>query len=155
MLAHLLPPAGREGSSAGGGSSSLSQAVAVPAAPPSQQQQRPIKLGPAVLPGPLLLAVSPQLPPSMKREQWCLADFVVQRQLYAGYASTICKARDRVSGRVVALKLYRMHKLNEVSSHQVAREVRSGLPSWVLHRAAACALLHWRCLRLSAPASPA
>jgi hypothetical protein len=33
------------------------------------------------------------------------------------------QAFDRVSGSTVALKLYHMHKLNTISSHQVAREV--------------------------------
>jgi hypothetical protein len=45
--------------------------------------------------------------------------------------TTVCfaQAKDRVSGTVVALKLYRMHKLNDISSHQVAREVRhSSMP---------------------------
>lgn len=84
----------------------------------------PFKLGPASLPTPMLLAVSPWLPRSMQRDHWCLADFVLQKKIYDGYASTICRAKDRVSGTVVALKLYRMHKLNDISSHQVAREVR-------------------------------
>lgn len=35
------------------------------------------------------------------------------------------QARDRKSGTVVALKLYRLHKLNDISNHQVAREVSS------------------------------
>ncbi|KAF6254945.1 kinase-like domain-containing protein [Scenedesmus sp. NREL 46B-D3] len=47
-----------------------------------------------------------------------------QKKLYEGYASTICKAYDRVSGSTVALKMYHMNKLNSISSHQVAREVR-------------------------------
>jgi aurora kinase len=34
------------------------------------------------------------------------------------------QARDSKSGTIVALKMYRMHKLNDISSHQVAREVR-------------------------------
>jgi hypothetical protein len=34
------------------------------------------------------------------------------------------QAFDRVSGSTVALKLYHMNKLNSISSHQVAREVR-------------------------------
>jgi hypothetical protein len=41
----------------------------------------------------------------------------------------VLQARDRKSGVVVALKLYRMHKLNDISSHQVAREVRSAICS--------------------------
>lgn len=51
----------------------------------------PFNLGPASLPGPLLLAVSPWLPRNMQRDHWCLSDFVVQKKLYDGYASTICK----------------------------------------------------------------
>lgn len=51
----------------------------------------PLKLGPASLPGPLLLGVSQWLPRSMQRDTWCLADFVVQKKLYEGYASVICK----------------------------------------------------------------
>jgi hypothetical protein len=35
----------------------------------------------------------------------------------------LLQAFDRVSGCTVALKLYHMHKLNSISSHQVAREV--------------------------------
>ncbi|WIA40877.1 hypothetical protein OEZ86_004542 [Tetradesmus obliquus] len=64
------------------------------------------------------------LPETSPRPCWCMADFVIQKKLYEGYASTICKAFDRVSGSTVALKLYHMSKLNSISSHQVAREVR-------------------------------
>lgn len=34
------------------------------------------------------------------------------------------QAQDQVSGAIVALKVYHMSKLNNISSHQVAREVR-------------------------------
>lgn len=34
-----------------------------------------------------LLAVCPQLPPSMQRPEWCLADYTVVDRLYKGYAS--------------------------------------------------------------------
>lgn len=53
----------------------------------------PLQLGPSSLPGPLLLAVSPHLPPALQREHWCLVDFVVLKKLYDGYASVICKVR--------------------------------------------------------------
>lgn len=53
----------------------------------------PFKLGPASLPTPMLLAVSPWLPRSMQRDQWCLADFVLQKKIYDGCASTICRVR--------------------------------------------------------------
>lgn len=57
----------------------------------------PYKLGPASLPGPMLLAVSPWLPRAMQRDYWCLADFVVQKKLYDGYASTICRVRPMIT----------------------------------------------------------
>jgi hypothetical protein len=41
----------------------------------------------------MLLAVSPWLPRSMQREHWCLADFALQKKIYDGYASTICRVR--------------------------------------------------------------
>lgn len=53
----------------------------------------PFKLGPASLSTPMLLAVSPWLPRSMQRDQWCLADFVLQKKIHDGYASTICRVR--------------------------------------------------------------
>lgn len=34
-----------------------------------------------------LLAVCPQLPPSMQRNEWCLDDYVITDKLYKGYAS--------------------------------------------------------------------
>jgi hypothetical protein len=43
------------------------------------------------------------------------------------WQTSALQAKDRKSGNVVALKLYRMHKLNEISSHQVAREVSQQL----------------------------
>lgn len=48
---------------------------------------------------------------------------------------TVLQAKDRQSGTIVALKLYRMHKLNNISSHQVAREVR-----WLPPTAFVCTL---------------
>jgi hypothetical protein len=34
-----------------------------------------------------LLAVCPQLPPSMQRAEWCFDDYVIMQKLYKGYAS--------------------------------------------------------------------
>jgi hypothetical protein len=34
-----------------------------------------------------LLALCPQLPPSMQRSEWCLDDYAVTEKLYKGYAS--------------------------------------------------------------------
>lgn len=59
---------------------------------------QPLQLGPATLPGPLLLAVSPWLPSSMQRDHWGLSDFVVLKNLYDGYASRICRVGGFVFG---------------------------------------------------------
>jgi hypothetical protein len=34
-----------------------------------------------------MLAVCPQLPPSMHRKEWCLDDYIITDKLYKGYAS--------------------------------------------------------------------
>eukprot|EP00879_Flechtneria_rotunda_P021089 GHRR01022217.1.p1 GENE.GHRR01022217.1~~GHRR01022217.1.p1 ORF type:complete len:645 (+),score=207.23 GHRR01022217.1:1136-3070(+) len=86
--------------------------------------QKPITLAPASQKGPVLMAVSPRLAPAMQRNVWCMKDFILQKRLYDGYASTIYKAYDRLSNTSVVLKLYHLSKLNSISSHQVAREVR-------------------------------
>lgn len=64
-----------------------------------QQQYHPpqvpktLALAPANTPEPVLLAVSPRIPPNLQRRRWCLADFVLHKKLYDGYASTIYKVR--------------------------------------------------------------
>jgi hypothetical protein len=72
---------------------------------PPQQRQQPtstasstvaqvpqsLSLAPASVVEPTLLAVSPRLAPGIQRSCWCMADFVIQKKLYEGYASTICK----------------------------------------------------------------
>lgn len=58
-----------------------------------QPALHPIVLAPPATAEPVLLAVTKRLPPAMQRQRWCLADFVVQKRLYDGYASTISKVR--------------------------------------------------------------
>jgi hypothetical protein len=55
------------------------------------QVPKSLSLAPANVVEPTLLAVSPRLTPAMQRSCWCMADFVIQKKLYEGYASTICK----------------------------------------------------------------
>jgi hypothetical protein len=55
------------------------------------QVPKSLSLAPANVLEPTLLAVSPRLAPAMQRACWCMADFVIQKKLYEGYASTICK----------------------------------------------------------------
>jgi hypothetical protein len=89
--------------------SSSSSIKAAPSSKPMQPQQRQqpaatvsiaaaqipksLSLAPANVVEPTLLAVSPRLAPAMQRSCWCMADFVIQKKLYEGYASTICKVR--------------------------------------------------------------
>jgi hypothetical protein len=87
-LSSKQPGAGSEGASQGLNNSS---GVDASEAGAPKGLSGPFKLAPSSLPGPLLLAVSPWLPRNMRRDHWCLADFVVQKKLYDGYASTICK----------------------------------------------------------------
>ncbi len=35
-----------------------------------------------------MLAICPQLPPSMQRPEWCMDDYTIMDKLYTGYAST-------------------------------------------------------------------
>lgn len=40
-----------------------------------------------------LLSVYPLLPPSMRREEWSLSQFAVEKRLHKGYASEVYKVR--------------------------------------------------------------
>eukprot|EP00775_Hariotina_reticulata_P011671 gene11671-11814_t len=71
-----------------------------------------------------LLALCPQLPPSMHRKDWCLNDYVVLEKLYNGYASVVYKAMCKRSREVVVLKCYLMSSICELYQHQIYREVR-------------------------------
>mmetsp|Transcript_31682 Transcript_31682/g.90025 ORF Transcript_31682/g.90025 Transcript_31682/m.90025 type:complete len:481 (+) Transcript_31682:108-1550(+) len=70
------------------------------------------------------LLVSPFLPPCMQRKCWRIGDFIVQKRLYEGYSSTVSQALDKVSGNVVALKIYDKARLSELNRAQVEREIR-------------------------------
>lgn len=57
------------------------QAAAAPPAP------APAAVAPGAAPRAKLLALCPAVPPAMRRDVWCLADFQVVEKLYTGYAS--------------------------------------------------------------------
>ncbi len=70
--------------------SSPNDRPAAPAATDTSSQQQPICMPPPPpLPGhkSTILAICPQLPPSMQRAEWCLDDYVIMEKLYTGYAS--------------------------------------------------------------------
>ncbi|WIA10385.1 hypothetical protein OEZ85_010577 [Tetradesmus obliquus] len=71
-----------------------------------------------------LLAMCPQLPPSMHRKEWCLDDYIITDKLYKGYASMVYKAICKRSRETVVLKCYLMSSICELYQHQIYREVR-------------------------------
>ncbi len=41
----------------------------------------------------------------MKRTVWKMADYVISKRLFVGYASTVYKARCKLSGETVCIKV--------------------------------------------------
>eukprot|EP00198_Chlamydomonas_reinhardtii_P008722 XP_001698059.1 predicted protein [Chlamydomonas reinhardtii] len=59
-----------------------------------------------------------------RNSSWSLHDYNVTRKLYAGYASTVCKATCLRSGQDVVVKAYALSGLSDFLRHQVLRELR-------------------------------
>ncbi|GLI62788.1 hypothetical protein VaNZ11_005536 [Volvox africanus] len=77
-----------------------------------------------------LLAVSPNLPCAMDRQEWSLEDYHICKTLYNGYAAQVYTATCRYSGIEVVLKIYQdVDKAPDVAQHEMYREVaiQSGL----------------------------
>ncbi|KAG1676369.1 hypothetical protein FOA52_001164 [Chlamydomonas sp. UWO 241] len=74
--------------------------------------------------GAALLGVSPHLPGDLARAAWTLDDFVLQERIGAGATSVVHKAVCKRSGRTLALKIYQISMLSEMTAHHVMREVR-------------------------------
>lgn len=70
-----------------------------------------------------LLYVADDLPPAMKRSEWCMGDYQVVRKLYKGYASSVYKAMCCTSGKQVVIKAYDLRSMGPFLQHQVFREV--------------------------------
>lgn len=70
-----------------------------------------------------LLSQHSSLPGWLQRPFWSLAQLQLVQQLYSGYASRVFKAVDKLSWRHVCVKLYQLDKLDELSRHQILREV--------------------------------
>ena len=51
----------------------------------------------------------------MDRQVWALEDYTQLEKLHSGYASTVFRAKCRLSGRTVALKIYQPELLHEIS----------------------------------------
>ena len=92
-----MMPAKTTSSGAAANNSSSSSASAGGAAPPVGAALTP----PAAARRSRLLAVCPQLPPSMQRAEWCLDDYVVHDKLYTGYASV----GERLPSAALAMEL--------------------------------------------------
>ncbi|EFJ51683.1 aurora like protein kinase [Volvox carteri f. nagariensis] len=76
-------------------------------------------------PGQGLIHFSPEAPLQMLRApaSWAVADYKVVRKLYAGYASSVYKARCLYSGNDVVLKAYNLAGLSTFLRNQVLREL--------------------------------
>lgn len=69
------------------------------------------------LPSSLLRTIceTPVCPPELRRDEWYLGDFELQKKLGAGFASVVYQALDRRSGKVVALKVYQKANLSPLN----------------------------------------
>eukprot|EP00873_Tetraselmis_striata_P029525 jgi/Tetstr1/449789/TSEL_036853.t1 len=72
-------------------------------------------------------------PFEMRRDVWSTSDFVLQKNLYEGYSSSVAQAYDRVSGIIVALKIYHKSRLSELNRAQVEREISIHLDLQHMH----------------------
>lgn len=70
-----------------------------------------------------LLAQHPNLPSVLIPPAWTLALFQLVEILHTGYVSQVYKAIDQRTKGLVAVKLYLLDKLDELSLHQVLREI--------------------------------
>ncbi|GFH30526.1 protein kinase domain-containing protein, partial [Haematococcus lacustris] len=73
---------------------------------------------------PNLIVVCEQLPAILRRKRWDADDFDVLDKCHSGYASAVYRAQCRLSGQLVALKVYQPSKLHVISQFQLQREAR-------------------------------
>ncbi|GIL76510.1 hypothetical protein Vretimale_6031 [Volvox reticuliferus] len=71
-----------------------------------------------------ILAVSSALPARMRRPRWSLEDYQLLKQLHRGYASDVYQARCKVSGEMVALKVYKLAEQGDIQRMQLYREIK-------------------------------
>ncbi|GLC75256.1 hypothetical protein PLESTF_001614000 [Pleodorina starrii] len=71
-----------------------------------------------------ILAVSSALPTRMRRPLWSLEDYQLLKQLHRGYASDVYQARCKVSGEMVALKVYKLAEQGDIQRMQLYREIK-------------------------------
>ncbi|GFR50571.1 hypothetical protein Agub_g12845, partial [Astrephomene gubernaculifera] len=71
-----------------------------------------------------ILAVSPALPARMRRPRWSLEDYQLLKQLHRGYASDVFQAVCKVSGEMVALKVYKLAEQGDIQRMQLYREIK-------------------------------
>ncbi|KAG2439627.1 hypothetical protein HXX76_004979 [Chlamydomonas incerta] len=87
------------------------------------QNPAPPRYAPLEVPAEGVIFVSPMAHRNMARSSWSVQDYNVTRKLYAGYASTVCKATCLRSGQDVVLKAYALSGLSDFLRNQVLREL--------------------------------
>ncbi|GAX78480.1 hypothetical protein CEUSTIGMA_g5919.t1 [Chlamydomonas eustigma] len=70
------------------------------------------------------LVTSATMPPEMERDVWSVQDFLLSRLVHSGYASDVYKATCKTSRQEVALKVYAVEQMDDLSRAQLAREIR-------------------------------
>eukprot|EP00798_Chlamydomonas_sp_ICE-L_P019410 gene19410-26068_t len=84
----------------------------------------PLYLPPKVADGSNVLAVSTRLPPKMRRTKWALSDYQLMKKLHKGYASEVFQAECKITGEIVALKVYSLKDQCDLQRVQLYREIR-------------------------------
>lgn len=53
----------------------------------------------------------------MMRPYWTIEDFEIKKKLYEGAISRVLLAKDKSSGIIVAIKVYKRAKLNDIERY--------------------------------------
>ncbi|MEW5307351.1 MAG: hypothetical protein WDW36_009755 [Sanguina aurantia] len=88
------------------------------------------------------IAVASHCPEDIATPIWSVEGFTLLKKLYEGNLSVVCQAVHRVSGRHVALKIYKRSRLHEMERFQLAREIC--LHIRVLHPSVVALFAAWK-----------
>jgi hypothetical protein len=61
-----------------------------------------------------ILSMPPHCPPALRRREWHVQQFKLEKVLYVGSISRVLRAVDLATGMTVALKVYKRHKLSDM-----------------------------------------
>eukprot|EP00798_Chlamydomonas_sp_ICE-L_P027993 gene27993-32420_t len=70
------------------------------------------------------LCIAESCPMNMKRSDWCIDQFILHKKIGAGSMSSVYKGVCKVSGLVVAIKMYKKKRLDSVSFDPIKCEIK-------------------------------